>query len=342
MNARKLPSGRWQSKVYIGTVDGKKQFRTVTEDTRRECLIKAAQILEEAKAQKQAAAGEITVSQAVTRYIDSRRGVISPATIRGYMDISKRHIQEMPIGAVTVSGLTLEKVQSWVSSLAEKGLSKKTVKNAYAVFSPAVAMFHGPKFEVEFPKGQKYKGYVPSTEEVQKVIKLAAEMCPDLYRACLLAACSTLRRGEIACLTRDDINGNILHVGRDMVRDEHRNWVIKNLPKEEASVRDIPLPKSIISKMPASGRLVNLTPDQITAQFEKVLAKADVPSFRFHDLRKYSVSLMATEGVSFASIKDIGGWSNINTPQQIYIKTLADAHEREMTRYLDRLEAIDF
>ena len=127
-----------------------------------------------------------------------------------------------------------------------------------------------------------------------------------------------------------------------MVRDEHRNWVIKNLPKEEASVRDIPLPKSIISKMPASGRLVNLTPDQITAQFEKVLAKADVPSFRFHDLRKYSVSLMATEGVSFASIKDIGGWSNINTPQQIYIKTLADAHEREMTRYLDRLEAIDF
>lgn len=342
MNARKLPSGRWQSKVYIGTVDGKKKFRTVTESTRRECLIKAAQILEEAKAQKKAAAGEITVGQAVIRYIDSRRGVVSPATIRGYIDISRRHIQDMPIGEVTIPSLTLEKVQSWVSSLAGKGLSKKTVKNAYAVFAPAVAMFHGPKFDVEFPKGQKYKGYVPSTDEVQKVIKLAAEINPDLYRACLLAACSTLRRGEIACLTRDDIKGNILHVSKDMIRDEHRTWIIKNLPKEEASVRDIPLPRSVLTKLPESGRLVNLNPDQITGQFERVMAKAGVPSFRFHDLRKYSVSLMATEGVSFASIKDIGGWSNINTPQQIYIKTLADAHEREMAQYLDRLESIDF
>ena len=340
MNARKLPSGRWQSKVYIGTVDGKKKFRSITADTKKECIIKAAAVLEDAK--EHSTAHGVPVAQAVIRYIDSKRGVISPATVRNYMHMYELHIKKEPIGAVLISDLTVEKVQAWVSSLSEQGLSKKTIRNNYALLNPAVAMFAGKSFEIEFPKGKKYQGYVPSTEEVQRVMKVAAEKRPELYKACLLAACSTLRRGEISALTSDNISGNILHVENDMVRDEDRKWVIKKLPKEEDSVRDIPLPQSVIDKLPKEGRLVNLNPDQITGLFERNLKNAGVPSFRFHDLRKYAVSLMITEGVSLTSIKEIGGWSNIQTPQKIYLKTLQDAHEREMKQYLNKLESLNF
>ena len=89
MNARKLPSGRWQSKVYIGTVDGKKQFKTVTEDSKKECLIKAAQIQADAEACREI---RITVDQAIERYIEAKRGVLSPATVAGYLSKQKLYI----------------------------------------------------------------------------------------------------------------------------------------------------------------------------------------------------------------------------------------------------------
>lgn len=339
MNARKLPSGRWQSIIYIGKVDGKKKFVTVTRDSKKECLLAAAAVLSEAEAGKAGADRKLTVDQAVTRYIESRRGVLSPATIAEYKKMQRRHISSHPISKCAIIALTNEKVQGWVSSLSVT-LSKKTVKNAYALFSPAVKMFRPSAiFSVEYPKGKQYKSYVPTTDEVLALLKKAKETKPNLYRACLLAAFSTLRRGEISCLTRDDITGNILHVEHDMVMDEHGEWVIKKLPKEEASVRDIPLPQWVVDEMP-DGRLVEYTPQGITREFIATLKNMGLPHFRFHDLRKYSVSLMHHKGVSIAGIQKLGGWSNMDTPQRIYISSLQDEREKEMKGYLDFAESM--
>ena len=38
-----------------------------------------------------------------------------------------------------------------------------------------------------------------------------------------------------------------------------------------------------------------------------------------------------------ASIQKLGGWSNMRTPQEIYIKALGDAYAKETKQYLDRL-----
>lgn len=337
MNARKLPSGRWQSKVYIGTVDGKKIFVTVTEDTKRECMIKAAKVKEDAE--QLAGTRQITVGQAVTKYIDSKRGVLSPATIAGYKKKQETHIDPHPISACLIQQLTNQKVQLWISTIAP-GVSAKTVKNAYGLFTAAIRMFNpNIRFAVSMPQGKRYEGYVPTTAEVKTLLEKAKAYDPTLYRACLLAAYATLRRGEVCALTAEDIRGNILHVEKDMVRNEDNEWVIK-LPKTKDSVRDIPLPTWIVEEMPKEGRLVDYNPEQISNYFIRLLKNTDLPHFRFHDLRKFSVSLMATKGVSMSSIKEIGGWSNLQTPTQIYIKTLADAHQKEMQEYLTHLDSL--
>ena len=335
MNARKLPSGRWQSIVYIGTKDGKKIYRSVTADTRKECLIQAAKIQEECRHE----AHQLSVGDAVDRYIEAKRGVLSPATVAGYKSKQKLYISSSRIASCRLDQLTPQKMQSWVSEIS-KGISKKTVKNAYALLTAAVKMFR-PKadLEVRLPQGRRYEGYVPSTDEVLRVLDAAKEYDTRLYRACLLSAFATLRRGEIACLTAEDINGSMISITKDMVKDEQNQWVIK-LPKTEASVRNVPLPGWVINEMPTEGKLVDYTPDQITTYFQRAVKEAGVPAFRFHDLRKFSVSLMATQGVSMASIKDIGGWSNLQTPTQIYVKSLADAHQREMAQYLAHLDAM--
>lgn len=337
MNARKLPSGRWQSIVYTGKIDGKKKYVTITEDTRKDCLLRAAAVLEEAN-KKKTSGDHITVEQAVDRYIESKRGTLSPATIRGYVKIQKNHIENSPIASCQVSEVTDETVQLWISAF---HASKKTIMNAYGLLRPAIKMFRkDASFAVEFPKGKRYKGYVPSTDEVIAFLSAAKETRPDLYRACLFAAFSTLRRSEITCLTADDISGNILHIDKSMVKDEHGSWVIKDIPKEEESVRDIPLPQWVIAEMPKQGRLVSQNPDWITNEFGRLLDKLSISRFRFHDLRKFSVSLMHHKGVSMSSIAKLGGWSNINTPTQIYIKSIEDEKEREMKSYLNFAEGM--
>lgn len=334
MNARKLPSGRWQSIVYIGTVDGKKKYKTVTADTKKECTMLAAQV----KADKGQHV-QLSVGDAVTQYIDAKRGVLSPATVAGYLSKQKLYITPHKIAAVRIDQLDSKTIQTWVSDISD-GVSKKTVKNAYGLLAAAVRMFV-PKADlsVRFPQGRRYEGYVPSTEEVLQVLECAREWDERLYRACLLSAFATLRRGEISCLTADDIHGTYIRVEKDMVKDEDGKWITK-LPKTETSVRDVQLPQWVIDEMPKTGPLVNYRPDEITKWFGRVLKKLDLPHFRFHDLRKHAVSLMATQGVSMASIKEIGGWSNMQTPQQIYIKALADAHKREMSQYIEHLESL--
>jgi len=334
MNARKMPSGRWRSKVYIGTEDGVKKYISVTADSKQECLIKAAKIKEDMSQD----VPKITIDQAVTRYIEAKRGVLSPSTVAGYLSKQKLYITPHKISSVRLDQLTTQKLQTWISEISE-GVSKKTVAHAHGLLSASVRMFM-PKADlsVRFPQGKKFTGYVPSTEEVITLLQAAKEYDERLYRACLLSAFGTFRRGEISCLTSDDIHGDTIHVGKDMVKDENGKWIIK-LPKTEDSVRDVRMPQWIIDEMP-KGRLVDYRPDEITKWFGKVVKKAGLPHFRFHDLRKHAVSLMATQGVSMASIKDIGGWSNLQTPQQIYIKALADAKKREMDQYVSYLDGL--
>ena len=336
MNARKLPSGRWQSIVYTGKVDGVKQYITVTEDSRSECLLKAAQAKADAKNKADL---KITVGQATEKYIAAKEGVLSPATIAGYKAVIKRYLDNHTFSSCRLDQLTPEKLQAWVSDISA-GVAKKTVKNAHGFVTASIRMFM-PKadLDVRFPQGKRYEGYVPSTDEVLKILDAAKQYDPRLYRACLLSAFATLRRGEISCLTADDIHGSYIHVDKDMVKDASGEWIVK-LPKTESSVRDVPLPQWIIDEMPKKGPLVDYRPDEITKWFGKVLKSTGLPHFRFHDLRKHAVSLMATQGVSMASIKDIGGWSNMQTPQQIYIKALADAHKREMDQYVSYLDKL--
>lgn len=331
MNAKKLPSGRWNSRVYIGKQNGKTVTVSVTADTRKECLAKAAEV--------QAAASyseKITVGEAVERYIDLKGSVLSPATVAGYKGLQKRYFDGRKLSACRLDHLDSRRVQAWVAEISA-GVSKKTVLNAFGLLSAAVKLYH-PKADlsVRFPQGKRYEGYVPSTEEVVKVLQAAKEYDERLYRACLLSAFGTLRRGEISPLTADDIRDGVLHVEKDMVKDASGKWITK-LPKTEDSVREVPLPQWIIDEMPKKGPLVDYRPDEITKWFGKVVKASGLPHFRFHDLRKHAVSLMATRGVSMASIKELGGWSNMQTPQKIYVKALADAHKREVAGYLDFL-----
>lgn len=84
--ARKLPSGMWFIQLRLGG-----ESISITERAEKKCTAKAALIKAEHIAGRRpgkTAAGEKTLREIITEYIDSLRATRSPSTIRGYVQSS--------------------------------------------------------------------------------------------------------------------------------------------------------------------------------------------------------------------------------------------------------------
>lgn len=77
--------------------------------------------------------------------------------------------------------------------------------------------------------------------------------------------------------------------------------------------------------------IVNLLPFQISNHFDRVLKKADLPHFRFHDLRHYSASIQHALGIPDAYIMQRGGWGNDGVLKEVY-RHVMEEKTAEMNR----------
>ena len=145
----KLPSGNSRIQVYDYTdVDGKKHYKSFTAPTKKEAKFLAAQWL----AGKAAMAEEdITLYKAVTRYIDAKRGVLSPSTIRGYEAVQRNYIKPYALGRTKLPDMTNTKLQVWISDISAK-VGPKSVRNAHGLVSGTLEMFH-PDFHIKTTPG---------------------------------------------------------------------------------------------------------------------------------------------------------------------------------------------
>lgn len=334
MKPRKLKSGSWNVSVYVGKDEnGKKHYRSVTAKTRKECLTKAQGITVKH--------GEyMRVTDAVTEFLTAKRNVLSPNTYRAYLAIYNNHIKESVIGAVPISLLTDSIVQKWVSRLALEA-APKTVKNIYGLFSAALRFEDNRiTFNVKLPQSKMQKLHTPTTAEVKAVLELAKPN-PPLYRAILLGAVGMMRLGEICALTADDVNRekNTVTINKAAALTADHKVVIKP-PKTDASNRTILLPKNVTEVLPKQGKIVDMTPNAVSMAFRKLIRKADVVPFRFHDLRHYAASIAASSsiGASVESIKARGGWATDGMMKRIYINRLADEVDKDTMMILNYYE----
>lgn len=333
MKATKLPSGSWRVLVYLGTdQDGKKIQRSVTAPTKKEALMKASHIMPREGA-------ELTVQEVVERYIELKKPVLSPSTVRSYVTAWKTHIKGTQLGAKKCSIVSSVDAQSLVSRLSVD-LSPKTVRNVYSLFSAAMTMYN-PDFSanVKMPQRWKQPTYAPQDRDIAKILKAAKDT--PLEAAVLLAAFCGLRRGEICALDCDDVDRlrQRIYVNKATVKSVGKGYELKP-PKTEESNRIVPVPDFVLAALPLDGPLVDLTPGALTTAFGRLVQKAGLPHFRFHDLRHYYATRLSYAGVPNRINRAINGWRTDRVFKAHYEDLVQDELEKGKTIAMDEMKKI--
>ncbi len=327
--AKKLPSGNWHILVYAGKDEkGKRQYESFTAPTKREVDFLAADF---ALKRKERSKGNITVKEAIDRYIDSKKNILSPSTYREYLGSAERDLKDLH--KIKLWDLTQELVQKAIDKEA-KSHSAKTVKNMHGLLSSALSMFL-PEMQLHttLPKKQKKKLYIPTDNDIKVFLK-AIEGKP-IEVPVLLAATGSLRRSEISALTPEDVTDLGVNINKAMVLNSERKWVIKS-PKTEAGYRFCPLPPQVVERVRKGLPCSN--PDTISHQFISALDKCNLPHFTFHKLRHYYASVLHALGVPDKYIMLNGGWESDEVLKGVYQHALSDRVDKENQKVINFFE----
>ena len=328
--AKKLPSGNWRVQVFAGMENGKKKYKSFTASSRKEAEFQAS---EWALERKERQCGNITVKEAIDRYIEAKKGTLAPSTYREYLKAAERDL--VSLHKVKLWDLTSEVVQAAISEESESH-SPKTVRNMYGLLAAALKMFSPDiSIHVELPKKKRKEVKVPTDKDVQTLL-LHVKGKP-IEGAILLAATGSLRRSEVSALMPEDVTDLSVQVSKAMVLDSTRKWVIKS-PKTEAGYRFSALPPQVIEVVRRCIPFPN--PNVITKQFEKACKECGVEGITFHRLRHYYASVLHFLGVPDQNIMLYGGWSSPQVLQGIYEHALEDKNPELRDKIVNHFEDV--
>lgn len=325
MKIEKLPSGSYRvRKMYKG------QTYTVIFDgkpTQKEAVMAMAKELEKVQEKHTS----LTFKTAGEKYIENKRNVLSPSTIRDYVTI----MHQIPDAFLNMNiyDITAIDVQGEINRLAKK-CSPKTVRNHHGFISAVLGAFYPSlKLTTTLPQKIKNEQYIPSDDDIKKLLEYIKG---TEYEIPVILACYGLRRSEICALTTNDIEGDIVHITKAKVLNENKEWIIKNT-KTTASTRDIIIPIEIAHKIQEKGYIYKGHPGHITEFLHNAQAKVNIPQFSLHKLRHYFASKMSAMNVPEEDIMRFGGWETDYVMKGVYRHAMEDKNrnaQREASRRL--------
>lgn len=321
---KKLPSGRYNVRVYLGRDEsGKVISKSFTGSDK--ALVKAqAQEYERTHKGKE----RVTVGEMIDRYIDARKAVLSPVSVKGY--ISMRNTLKAryePFFASTE--VNKSNVNALAREMLVSGNAVKTIRNYLGLISAAISEYDIPMPRVRLPERAPRKVYSPTIETVKKILQTVKGT--ELEVPVVLGVCG-LRRGEIVALDMDHVDGNSVRIEFDIVEAPDGSHV-KKQPKTPQSIRTVGIPESLAGLIRKQGYVTKLSLHDITNKFSRMLKKNDLPHCRFHDLRRFYAAYMHSEGYSDAAIMEAGGWKTDAVMKNVYRYALTDDEvKKEMAR----------
>lgn len=321
--AKKLPSGSWRVNLYIGKdLSGKRQYKSFTAGTKKEAEYMAAAYNVEKR--HKADPANMTVGDAIDRYIETKTAILSPSTVREYERMRRKILPALM--SLRLSQASQEAVQIAMNEYA-KNHSPKSVRNAHGLLSAALAEAE-PDLVLRTKLPSKVKGEIVVPEDEGVKALMAAVAGKPMGLAIMIASGLGLRRSEISALKWDDYDPvkRTLRVNKAMVLDRNREWVVKH-PKSYEGTRALELADVVAAWLDAAERtsehIVDINPNNITKRFCTLRNRLGL-HIRFHDLRHYNASIMLAIGVPDKYAMERMGQSTPYMLKRVYQHTMRD------------------
>ena len=315
-----LPSGNFNAKVFDYTdASGKRHYKSITAPSKREVKKLIAEFLAD-RDEKKTSVPDMTVGEAIDKYIETKGFILSPSTIRGYKMIRKNNMSNLM--NIQIADLTQNDIQIEINREA-KTHSPKTIRNMHALLSSALAVQKvNIETEVTLPKKVKPDIQIPTDDEMKAIF---ADLRGNrLEVPVYLAAMCGMRRSEISALKWDDVDleNGTLTIRAATVINENAEYVIKGT-KTTAGKRTIKLFKPVLDllkKLPKKNEFVTefQKPSRISNSFVYVTKRLGIKQYRFHDLRHYAVSTMLSLNLPKKYIADYMGHETEKMIDEVY------------------------
>lgn len=325
MKIEKLPSGSYRiRKMYKG-----KTYTVITDykPTQKEAITLLSDKLKAAE-QKDV---HFTFQRAAESYVDMKRNVLSPRTVKEYSETAKR-LPEWFL-KLLVSDISQVEINRLVNELS-RDKSPKTVRNYHGFITAVLGTFcPNLRINTTLPQKVKYEPYTPSREDVKRILGTVKD---TEYEIPITLACYGMRRSEICALKPEDIDGDIVHISKAKVQNENKEWVTKTTKTTE-STRAIIIPVELAEKIKNRGYVYKGHPGGITKHLEKVEDRLGIPRFPLHKLRHYFASQMSALGVPEADILKMGGWETDHVMKSVYRHSMMEKEEQAKREAAEKL-----
>jgi len=277
----------------------------------------------------------MTFKEAAEKYVDMKKNVLSPNTVREYALTCDRLSEWFT--SLQIDQITQVEINKMINELsAEK--SPKTVRNYHGFISAILSTFRPQlKIYTTLPQKRKNEPYIPSDDDIKML--LSAIKDTEFYIPVILA-CYGMRRGEICALTPDDIEGDVVHIKNALAIDSDKNKVLK-ATKTTDSERDIMIPMEIADQIRQQGYVYKGHPNSISKCMERVEKELGLPKFSIHKLRHYFASKMLTLTDS-KTVQALGGWKTDSVLKTVYAHSLKEEQEKAKRAAVEKLSGSIF
>lgn len=313
---RKLKSGVWFIQLRLGG-----DSYSITKTTEKDCIKEAQYIKAQHLAGKVGNKNPVenmTLSQAIDKYIESRENSLSPSTVDGYRRIQKNRFK-------AVMGLKLKDIADWqtICDRESKNCGAKTLKNAYG-FIVSVLSFSGitpPRVTLPQTISNQRKWLEP-----EEIIRLIPTVVGTDAALPVLLALHSLRRSEMLALDMGkniDLDNGIIKIQGAVVPNEKHKFVEKRTNKNSTSARNIKIViPELLTELKAldrkEGKVITCSPHTVCNRINRACRQAGLPEVGTHGMRHSFASLAYHLGMSEMETMEIGGWADASTMRKIY------------------------
>ena len=328
-SVRQLKSGRWQVRYY--GPDGLRRSAPNTYERKRDAELALAKL--EADLARDdwfdPDAGNIRLSDFGSAWLSEHPGLAD--TTRERYEIAFRLYVVPAFGDRAVNEVREGDVRRWYAAFANEGVGRASMAKAYRVLRAILNTAVDDGLIKRNPCRIKGAGDDKSDERpllsVDEVLRIVEALPARFRMMALLATFTSLRFGELAALSRRevDVSAGYVTVLRNQAQLSNGRLIMKD-PKSTAGRRAVPIPDELLDDLKRhlvlyaepgeSGRVFvgakggRLRRQNFRKLWVRAVAKAQVPPVHFHDLRHTGNTLAAENGATLRELMDRMGHSS--------------------------------